>query len=77
MALGSISTANLTRTRALKHHYKLCRAGFDVKDTGCFCSGPHLALHQQANPQIALAVLPILFSMKTPSLPPELYEYKL
>lgn len=69
MALGSTSTANLTRTRAQKHRYKIFRAGFDVKDTGCFCSGLHLDLHQQTNTQIALAVLPI-FSITTPSLHP-------
>lgn len=42
-----------------------------MKDVGCFFFGPHLDLHQQANPQITLAVLPILFSIRTHSLPPQ------
>lgn len=69
-SLRSVSTANLTRTRALKYHYKLCRTSFDVKDIQWFWSGPHLDLHQQANPHIVLADLHILFSIKPPSFPP-------
>lgn len=64
--LGSISTANLTRiSRALKHPYKLCRTALGVNDTECFCSGPHVDLHQQASAQGALALLLILCSLKT------------
>lgn len=56
--LGSVSTANLIRTsRALKHSYKLYRTAFGVNNTECFCSGPHLDLHQQASAQCSLKTL--------------------